>query len=231
MKIHKEGYNTIAFVTSLLVISIISVVIFFPNSEYLALWVLVPFILLLIIVLQFFRSPQRPLIYMESGIISPADGQIVVIEETHEDEYFKIPMRQVSIFMSPLNVHLNRYPATGKLLYFRYHPGKFLVAWNPKSSKLNERTSVAFETVGNQPVFLRQVAGFLARRIVFYGKVGGEVTQGNELGFIKFGSRVDILLPLHAKIDVKIGDKVKAGITSIARFEPEPSTGSTDSND
>ncbi|HSV76694.1 MAG TPA: phosphatidylserine decarboxylase family protein, partial [Bacteroidales bacterium] len=221
MKIHKEGYNTITFVASLLVISIISVMIFFPNSESLALWVLIPFILLLIIVVQFFRSPQRPLNNLESGVISPADGQIVVIEETREDEYFKMPMRQVSIFMSPVDVHLNRYPVTGKLLYFKHHPGKFLVAWNPKSSILNERTSVAFETTGNQPVFLRQVAGFLARRIVFYGKVGGEVTQGNELGFIKFGSRVDLMLPLHAKIDVKIGDKVKAGITSIARFEPE----------
>lgn len=223
MKIHKEGYNTITFVASLLVISIISVMIFFPNSESLALWVLIPFILLLIIVVQFFRSPQRPLNNLESGVISPADGQIVVIEETREDEYFKMPMRQVSIFMSPVDVHLNRYPVTGKLLYFKHHPGKFLVAWNPKSSILNERTSVAFETAGNQPVFLRQVAGFLARRIVFYGKVGGEVTQGNELGFIKFGSRVDLMLPLHAKIDVKIGDKVKAGITSIARFEPETS--------
>jgi len=221
MRIHREGYNTIALLASLLVVSTALVLIFLPNSVALWMWVLIPLAILLIIALQFFRSPQRALNHLESGVISPADGRIVVLEETFEDEYFHKPMRQVSIFMSPINVHLNRYPVSGKTLYFKHHHGKYLVAWNPKSSKLNERTSIAFETANNQHVFMRQVAGFLARRIVFYGKVGAEVGQGKELGFIKFGSRVDLLLPLNAKIDVKIGDKVKAGITSIARFEPE----------
>ncbi|HSV87045.1 MAG TPA: phosphatidylserine decarboxylase family protein [Bacteroidales bacterium] len=223
MKIHKEGHATITLISSLLIVSIATMQVFFPKAGALALWIYLPLVLLLVMVVQFFRSPQRPFNYNDSGVVSPADGHIVVLEETSEKEYFNKPMRQVSIFMSPIDVHLNRYPVSGKMIYFKYHPGKYMVAWNPKSSYLNERTSIAFETSENQHVFMRQVAGFLARRIVYYGKVGDQVKQCSELGFIKFGSRVDLLLPLNAKIDVKIGDKVKAGVTSIARFEPTAS--------
>lgn len=214
--IHKEGYKTIGFFTVLLVISVIVYEIFFPEAGSRKLWAYIPLAFFLFMSLQFFRSPKRAIALVPEGVISPADGEVVVVEETREREYFDKPMRQVSIFMSPINVHLNRYPISGKVLYYKYHPGKYLFAWNPKSSLENERTSIAFETSCSQHVFLRQVAGFLARRIVCYGNEGAEVTQGTELGFIKFGSRVDILLPLEAVVQVKPGDKVKGGLTTIA---------------
>ena len=149
-------------------------------------------------------------------MIAPADGTIVVIEETEESEYFKERRRQVSIFMSPLNVHVNRNPVTGIVSYFRYYPGKYLVAWHPKSSTENERTTVVIRLANGVEVLLRQIAGAVARRIVWYVKEGQSVDQGNELGFIKFGSRVDVFLPLDAEVKVKIGDKTKGGVTVLA---------------
>lgn len=154
----------------------------------------------------------------ERLILCPADGKVVVIEETEETEYFHDRRIQVSIFMSPVNVHINRNPVSGIVRFFQYHPGKYLVAWHPKSSTLNERTSIAVRTSNGKEVLFRQIAGAMARRIVWYVKEGMAVEQGAEFGFIKFGSRVDVFLPLDAKVDVKIGDKVSGGLTVLGRF-------------
>jgi phosphatidylserine decarboxylase len=177
-------------------------------------------------VLQFFRNPSRKIMRNDRHVLSPADGKVVVIEEVFENEYFHDKRLQVSIFMSPLNVHVNRYPVSGKISFYRYHPGKYLVAWHPKSSTENERTTVCL-TPNSSPtgdgnkrgeVMFRQIAGALARRIVFYGKEGETVEQGKQCGFIKFGSRVDVLLPLNAKIKVKLGDKVTGGVSILAEI-------------
>lgn len=218
MKIHREGYPTITLVSALLIISVVVMRMYFPEAGTWAWLVYAPLIILWVLMLQFFRSPNRKIITDPSKVLSPADGQVVVVEEAFEKEYFKKPMLQVSIFMSPLSVHQNRYPVSGKVIYKRHHHGKFLVAWSPKSSSLNERTSIVFETERNQKILMHQVAGFVARRIVCYSKEGMDVVQGGELGFIKFGSRADLYLPLGTKVNVKIGDKVKGGLTSIASF-------------
>jgi phosphatidylserine decarboxylase len=172
---------------------------------------------LLIFILSFFRIPKRNHTEGEDVIVSPCDGTVVVIEEVEADEYFKDKRIQVSIFMSPLNVHVNRNPVTGEVLYSQYHPGKFLVAWHPKSSSDNERHSVVYRQHGKE-MLVKQIAGALAKRIVNYLKPGDYVTQGAEMGFIKFGSRVDLLLPLDTKIEVSINQKVKGGITVIGRW-------------
>jgi phosphatidylserine decarboxylase len=164
---------------------------------------------LIITILQFFRDPKREFTINEGQIIAPADGKVVVIEETEEGEYFKDKRLQVSIFMSPINVHINRYPIAGKVVFFKYHPGKFLAAWEPKSSTDNERTTVVVEHKNGKKVLFRQIAGALARRIVWYCKEGDVAEQCQQMGFIKFGSRVDLFLPLDTKINVKIGDVVK----------------------
>jgi len=169
-----------------------------------------------ILVLQFFRNPKRNTVLNANHIIAPADGKVVVIEEVVEHEFFKDKRIQVSIFMSPLNVHVNRYPITGEVKYAKYHPGKFLVAWHPKSSIENERTTVVVENETTGPILFRQVAGAVARRIVMYSKKGDKATQGADMGFIKFGSRIDIFLPLDAKINANIDDVVKGGETVIA---------------
>jgi phosphatidylserine decarboxylase len=169
--------------------------------------------------LQFFRNPARSIIINENNIIAPADGKIVVIEEVTENEYFKDKRIQVSIFMSPINVHINRYPISGIVKYSKYHPGLFLVAWHPKSSTDNERTTIVVENKNGQSVLFRQIAGALARRIVNYAKEGDNATQGNEFGFIKFGSRVDLLLPLNVKINVALEQKVVGRQTIIGTFE------------
>lgn len=219
MTIHKEGFSTIALASALLIISVIVMELYFAEDG-MARWIVYgPMIVFWFLILQFFRVPKRKIQYDAAQVLSPADGRVVVVEETIEKEYFKTPMLQVSIFMSPVNVHQNRYPVTGRVIYHRYHPGKYLLAWNPKSSELNERTSIAFETAGNKKIMMHQVAGFLARRIVCYSHEGDQVKQGDELGFIKFGSRCDLYLPLNAKIEVKIGDKVKGGISPIAYLE------------
>ncbi len=172
----------------------------------------------IIVILQFFRSPKKNLTLDENKIISPCDGKVVVIEETEETEYIQEKRRQISIFMSPINVHNNLYPIGGILKYYKYHPGKYLVAWHPKSSTDNERTTVVVEDQKGRSVLFRQIAGALARRIVFYGKERWDVKQGEECGFIKFGSRVDLMLPLEAKIVVNLEQKVVGGETVIAEW-------------
>ena len=173
-------------------------------------------IILFILVLQFFRNPKRETVLNEHHIISPVDGKVVVIEEIFEKEYFKDKRLQVSIFMSPINVHVTRYVISGEVVFSKYHPGKYLVAWHPKSSELNERTTVVVENKTVGKILYRQIAGAVARRIVNYAKVGEKVIQGNDAGFIKFGSRVDVLLPIGTKINIAIDQVVKGGIDKIA---------------
>jgi phosphatidylserine decarboxylase len=218
MKFHKEGYPTllITILFSTIMISIAKLI--FPESSV-AIWF--AYILsgsLLLTVVQFFRHPTRIHTINTNAIVAPADGKVVVIEETNEDEYFKDKRIQVSIFMSPINVHVNRYPIAGIVTYAKYHAGKFLVASLPKASTENERTSVVVKHDNGTSILFRQVAGALARRIVMYSKEGDAATQCGEMGFIKFGSRVDLYLPLDAKLKVKIGDVVKGSQTIIAEF-------------
>jgi phosphatidylserine decarboxylase len=219
MKFHKEGYPTllVAILFSTILISIAK--LFFPQFA-IAYWfacVLSGF--LLIVVVQFFRHPTRVHTINDNAIVAPADGEVVVIEETEEGEYFKDNRIQVSIFMSPVNVHVNRFPISGEVTYAKYHTGKFLVASLPKASTENERTTIVVKhTAKNKSVLFRQVAGALARRIVMYCKEGDQAKQCSEMGFIKFGSRVDLYLPLDVKLNVKIGDVVKGSQTVIAEF-------------
>ena len=175
-------------------------------------------VVFIILILQFFRNPKRVSPVNSNHLMAPADGKIVVLEETVEHEYFKDRRIQVSIFMSPFNVHVNRYPITGEVKFTKYHPGKFLVAWHPKSSTENERTTIVIESEKTGPILLRQIAGALAKRIILYAKKGEKCSQGHDMGFIKFGSRVDLFLPLDAKINIKMNDIVKGGQTIIANF-------------
>lgn len=191
-----------------------------PSSiwSYLAYALAVISVIFYLLVLQFFRNPERRIPQVDDQLIyAPADGKVVVIEATDEQEYFKDQRRQLSIFMSPLNVHVNRNPVSGKIDYSVYHPGKYLVAWHPKSSELNERTTVVYNT-GQQKILMRQIAGAVARRIVNYLKQGQAVNQGEDMGFIKFGSRVDLFLPLDAEILVEIGQAVRGNETVLARL-------------
>jgi phosphatidylserine decarboxylase len=218
MKFHKEGYASL-FIT-LLVIALINFLTH-PFARYpivLSIGYLLS-LFLLVTILQFFRNPSRSIIIDDNHIIAPADGKIVVVEETIETEYFKDKRLQISIFMSPINVHINRYPIGGMVKYLKYHPGLFLVAWHPKSSTENERTTLVVEHKNGQSVLFRQIAGALAKRIVTYPMEGDTAVQGNEFGFIKFGSRVDLLLPTHVKVKVHLGEKVVGGRTVIATFE------------
>ena len=215
MKIHKEGHSMLIKLG--IILAIVNFIIFwqFP-AALLATGIISAIIAAL--VLQFFRNPSRDLLLPEDNVIyAPADGKIVVIEEANEKEYFKKKRLMVSIFMSPTNVHVNRNPISGTVNYFKYHPGKYLVAWHPKSSDENERTTVVIDN-GETEILMRQIAGALAKRIVNYLEIGEEVKQGTDMGFIKFGSRVDLFLPLDAKIDVKMGQKVKGNRTIIARL-------------
>ncbi|MGB0881770.1 MAG: phosphatidylserine decarboxylase family protein [Vicingaceae bacterium] len=218
MKFHKEGIPSLILV--LLFTILVNGLIYFFLNEYQIIkiigYVVTGFLTLVIV--QFFRSPTRNWVPKEGEIISPADGKVVVIEEVMETEYFNEKRLQVSVFMSPVNVHINRYPIPGILKYFKYHPGLYLVAWHPKSSTENERTTAVVEDSKGRTVLFRQIAGALARRIVFYGKEGEKVEQNQECGFIKFGSRVDLLLPLDVELNVKLNEKVQGGITSIAKF-------------
>lgn len=214
MKFHKEGYKSlvIALAFGFLVIFLGNTFhnsIIFSFSICIALFVN-------IIIIQFFRNPKRNFNKNENALIAPADGKVVVIEKVFEDEYLKKETLQISIFMSPLNVHINRNPISGVVSFFKYHPGKFLVAWHPKSSTENERTTIVIKNKKNTEILFRQIAGALARRIVWYCKEGDIMEQTNEFGFIKFGSRVDIFLPLDAKINVQLNDIVKGGISEIA---------------
>jgi phosphatidylserine decarboxylase len=218
MTIHKEGYTTIAI--SAIIFGTINLLSFyFISFKYPSITWLIFFATLglFIFVISFFRIPKRKLTIQENAIIAPADGKVVVIEEVQADEYFTDRRIQVSIFMSPLNVHVNRNPVTGEVAYSQYHKGKYLVAWHPKSSTENERHSVVYRKDGKE-ILVKQIAGAVAKRIVNYLKSGQRVKQTDEMGFIKFGSRVDLLLPLDAKIHVKIGDKPQGGMTVIATW-------------
>ena len=211
MKIHKEGRNII--VNQLILLIIIGLISNF-NSIFLN-YTLPIFLFFILFSIYFFRVPKRHFSTIEGNIYSPCDGKVVVIEETEENEYFMDKRIQVSIFMSPLNVHNNIYPISGEVKYVKYHPGKFLLAWNPKSSKKNERNSVVIKNKKVE-ILCRQIAGFLARRIVCYSKINTKTNAGEELGFIKFGSRVDLFLPIGTKINTKLNEKVTGGISVIA---------------
>ncbi|RZJ78060.1 MULTISPECIES: phosphatidylserine decarboxylase family protein [Pedobacter] len=216
MTIHKEGYTTIA-ITILLIFVINAVVDYkYYDITWLRWFIYIFSAALFIIVLQFFRNPSRTFSAGEELVICPADGKVVVIEETQEGEYFKDKRLQVSIFMSPVNVHINRNPISGVVKFFKYHPGKYLAAWNPKSSTENERTTTVVEHSNGTPVLFRQIAGALARRIVWYVKEGDQVKQTEQFGFIKFGSRVDVFLPVGTKVNVELNQVVKGGITTLA---------------
>ena len=217
MKFHKEGYPTLFVTIAFLAILNGSLNYFIPELSIVLYIFYVLSLGLLITVIQFFRSPSRDWnSNSENGVISPCDGKVVVIEEVEETEYFKEKRIQISIFMSPFNVHVNRNPITGIFKYVKYHPGLFLMAFNPKSSTENERSTIVIEHKSGAEVLFRQIAGFLARRIVVYCKDGQEAKQTDQMGFIKFGSRIDLFLPLDAKINVKLEDKVKGGISNIA---------------
>ena len=215
LSFHKEGYKIIAF-TFLFVLSGILLSEKFVELILLQKGIQIFLLLFLIIVLQFFRNPKRVTKINDNQIIAPVDGKVVVIEEVEEPEYFKGKKLQVSIFMSPINVHVTRYALSGLVKYSKYHPGKYLVAWHPKASTENERTTIVIENNTFGEVLYRQIAGALAKRIVNYAEEGEKVVQGTDAGFIKFGSRVDLYLPLNTNLAVKIGDKVKGGEQVIA---------------
>jgi phosphatidylserine decarboxylase len=218
MTIHKEGTGSL-IVSSITLGAIFSIVKYFtPNQTTLHALLFIVCLFFFLVVLQFFRKPTRKTPINPKHIIAPADGKVVVIEETVETEYFKGPRRQISIFMSPLNVHINFNPLSGIVSYFKYHPGKYLVAWHPKSSTENERTTIVTKHENGTEVLFRQIAGALARRICWYVKEGDRVTQGQEFGFIKFGSRIDIYLPLDAKVLVNLEDRPIGGETVIAEL-------------
>lgn len=211
--IHKEGYKILTSLFVLLVLLVIAFAVWIPAVYP---FLLVAAVLFFLLVLQFFRNPKRLILSADNEkVYAPADGKVVVIEETEENEFFKGKRIQISIFMSPINVHVNRNPIGGEVIYSEYHPGKYLVAWHPKSSTENERTTVVIDS-GKHQVLFRQIAGAMAKRIKNYLKVGQQVKQGDDMGFISFGSRVDVFLPLDAKIDVNIGDKVKGNQTVLA---------------
>ncbi|MBW8521897.1 phosphatidylserine decarboxylase family protein [Chryseobacterium chendengshani] len=216
MKLHKESKGTLV-VASLLFAIIAVVSIYF--LEMWSLLIIIPLLVIYSLVFWFFRVPNRDILDHTENVIAPVDGKVVMIKEVEENEFLKEKAIQVSIFMSPLNVHICRYPVSGNVIYKKYHPGKYLVAWHEKSSTENERTTVAIESLTNHKVVFRQIAGYVARRIVFYCNEGDSAKAGHEFGFIKFGSRMDIFLPLDTEIICKIGDKTKGGIDVIARMQ------------
>lgn len=224
MRLHKEGYVTILLVI-LFLFAINAVFLYFwRDNKILGYTIQLFSVALLFMVIQFFRKPNRRIAENEYVVLSPADGEVVVIEETEETEYFKDKRIQVSIFMSIWNVHSNRWPISGKVTYFKHHDGKYLIASNPKSSKDNEHTTIGvIDNSGNEIMF-RQIAGFMARRIVAPVQVGDTARQGQNFGFIKFGSRVDMFFPLDTKIRVKLGDKVKGGYDIIADVDKKKVT-------
>ena len=214
--LHKEGQQII--LVSLIIIGGIFLLIDSIEIPWLIRTIQIILLGVLILILQFFRNPKRHTILDDTTVVSPVDGKVVVIEEVEENEYFKDKRLQVSIFMSPINVHVTRYPIGGKVLFSKYHPGKYLVAWHPKSSEENERTTIVVENSTVGKILYRQIAGALARRIVNYAKKDQKVIQGTDAGFIKFGSRVDLFLPLGTKVQVKLNQKVKGGESIIAKF-------------
>ena len=212
---HKEG-NKIIVITLVLVVAMFLLIDSFINISWLRILLMLTVLAFLIIILQFFRNPKRLTAANNKTVVSPVDGKVVVIEEVYEKEFFKEKRLQVSVFMSPINVHVTRYPIAGNVIFSKYHPGKFLVAWHPKASEENERTTVVVENETYGKVLYRQIAGALAKRIVNYAKVDDKATQGADSGFIKFGSRVDLFLPLDTKIKVELNQKVRGGESIIA---------------
>jgi phosphatidylserine decarboxylase len=214
---HREGSRII--MNSFILAAIITVLAEYKISiEWLKMLIQITTLVLLLLVLQFFRNPKRTTPKNEKHLISPVDGKVVIVEEVFEKEYFKDTRLQVSIFMSPLNVHVTRYAMSGTVNFSKYHPGKYLVAWHPKSSELNERTTIVLENESFGEILYRQIAGAVARRIVNYAQEGTQVVQGEDAGFIKFGSRVDLFLPLNTQLNVKVNDVVKGGIQTIAHI-------------
>ncbi|MBT5132838.1 MAG: phosphatidylserine decarboxylase family protein [Flavobacteriales bacterium] len=216
MKFHKEGRVSIVLATLVSMILIVIAYTLFDRGSPIQPITLTIAAVLMLTILQFFRSPPRRKLIMDDAIIAPADGKVVVIEEVQDSEYFNEPVRQISIFMSPLHVHINWFPLAGQIIYNKYHPGKYLVAWDPKSSTDNERHSIVIENPAFGKVLVKQIAGAMARRIVNYSSEGQTAEQGGEMGFIKFGSRVDVLIPLSAKVEVKLDDTSIGGQTILA---------------
>lgn len=221
MTIHKEGFKILAWLLVSLLIANALIFISLPGGSTFAFIFVGLSVIIYLFALWFFRLPERWLDQDNNHVIAPADGKIVAIEETEENEYFNERRLQVSIFMSPLNVHVNHFPVGGKVKYYKYHPGKYLVAWHPKSSGENERTTVVIENSNNVDILVRQIAGAVARRIICYAKPGRKVCQGEELGFIRFGSRVDLFLPADVTLKVRPGQKVTGKRTVIASFKPD----------
>jgi phosphatidylserine decarboxylase len=215
MTLHREGKETISIASIVLAVVVLA-------SSHLGNWGLlisVPFFVIYCLILWFFRVPKRTILEHRENIVAPVDGKVVMIKEVEEPEFLNSKALQISIFMSPLNVHICRYPVTGKVIYKKYHKGKYLMAWNEKSSTDNERTTVAVETLTNHKIVFRQIAGYVARRIVFYCNENDTAKAGHEFGFIKFGSRMDIFLPLDTEIKCKIGDITTGGIDVIAKLK------------
>ncbi|TPV34144.1 phosphatidylserine decarboxylase family protein [Paucihalobacter ruber] len=215
---HKEGQKIIFF-SMLITVILIFTIDYFITISWLRTVTMLIAVSFLVLILQFFRNPKRNTHVNDDHILSPVDGKVVVIEEVFENEYLNEKCLQISVFMSPINVHVTRYPTGGKVVYSKYHPGKYLVAWHPKSSEENERTTVVVENKDFGKILYRQIAGALARRIVNYAKENSQVKQGADSGFIKFGSRVDVFLPLHSNIKVELNQKVTGGETVIATLE------------
>ncbi|MGB7842299.1 MAG: phosphatidylserine decarboxylase family protein [Salinimicrobium sp.] len=214
---HKEGYKIMG-VAMILLIIVNLLAHTFIFTDWIKQTILVVTLALFFLIIQFFRNPKRTTALNEQHVVAPVDGKVVVIEEVFEKEYFKDRRLMVSVFMSPLNVHVTRHPIGGTVKYSKYHPGKYLVAWHPKASEENERTTVVVENQQVGEIMYRQIAGALAKRIVNYAEVGKEVVQGSDSGFIKFGSRVDVYLPIGTEVDAKLNEKVKGGISVIAKI-------------
>ena len=213
---HKEGFNIIILFFIVVSMDVIMLEVLFEEPSTIKSLLQTSALIVLLFILWFFRNPKRNINKKTDHIISPADGKIVNIEEVFENEFFKDKRLQVSIFLSPLDVHVNRYPVSGEVSYSKHHHGKYLVAWHPKSSEKNERTTIVIKSKVFGEILYRQIAGALARRIINYAKIGQNVIQGDDAGFIKFGSRVDLFLPLKTNIKVNLNDHVKGGIDSIA---------------
>lgn len=214
---HKEGYKIILITFAFVAIAVLLADTFI-SIQWLRTLTMVTLLVFLILILQFFRNPKRHTALNDNQVIAPVDGKVVVIEEVMETEFFKEKRLQVSVFMSPINVHVTRYPVSGNVIFSKYHPGKYLVAWHPKASEENERTTVVVDNKTYGKVLYRQIAGALAKRIVNYAKVNDIVVQGADSGFIKFGSRVDVFLPLNTNIKVQLNQKVKGGKSVIAEL-------------
>ncbi|HVW96341.1 MAG TPA: phosphatidylserine decarboxylase family protein [Mucilaginibacter sp.] len=222
MTFHKEGYTSLAICVLFIFVLNALISFYLPGAHVLKWIVYILSFLLFVTIVQFFRSPKITIDKHNKHVLCPADGKVVVIEETVESEFLKDKRIQLSVFMSPVNVHINRNPIAGVVKYFKYNPGKYLVAWHPKSSTENERTTIAIENNEGVTVLFRQIAGALARRIVWYVKEGDVVDQGEQFGFIKFGSRVDVFLPLGSEIKVELGQVVKGGRTILAELPEKP---------